>query len=63
MRSDVTRVFQRPVAKVLSNVCPTCGAKANAACELTTGQPRFEPHIDRRLAASRLARKKKWTGD
>jgi hypothetical protein len=32
--------------------CPTCGAKPGERCELTTGQPRTEPHRDRRLAAS-----------
>jgi len=32
--------------------CPTCGAKPGEKCELGTGQPRTEPHRDRRLAAS-----------
>jgi hypothetical protein len=32
--------------------CPTCGAKPRERCELSTGQPRTEPHRDRRLAAS-----------
>jgi hypothetical protein len=32
--------------------CPTCGAKRGEKCELSTGQPRTEPHRDRRLAAS-----------
>lgn len=32
--------------------CPTCGAKPGEKCELSTGQPRTEPHRDRRLAAS-----------
>ncbi len=31
--------------------CPTCGAKPGENCELGTGQPRTEPHRDRRLAA------------
>jgi hypothetical protein len=32
--------------------CPTCGAKVGEKCELSTGQPRTDPHRDRRLAAS-----------
>jgi hypothetical protein len=32
--------------------CPTCGAKPGEKCELGTGQPRTEPHRDRRLEAS-----------
>jgi len=31
--------------------CPTCGAKPGGEFELSTGQPRTEPHRDRRLAA------------
>jgi 4-hydroxy-3-methylbut-2-en-1-yl diphosphate synthase IspG/GcpE len=31
--------------------CPTCGAAPGEKCELTTGQPRTEPHRDRRLNA------------
>jgi len=29
--------------------CPTCGAKPGEKCELSTGQPRTDPHRDRRL--------------
>lgn len=32
--------------------CPTCGAKPGEKCELGTGQPRTDPHRDRRLAAA-----------
>jgi len=32
--------------------CPTCGAAPGEKCELSTGQPRFEPHRDRRLIAA-----------
>ena len=38
--------------KVLAVRCPTCGARPGEKCELGTGQPRTEPHRDRRLAAS-----------
>ena len=31
--------------------CPTCGAKPGEKCELGTGQPRTEPHRNRRLVA------------
>jgi len=38
--------------QTLAARCPTCGAKPGEKCELSTGQPRTEPHGDRRLAAS-----------
>lgn len=53
MSTDVLKVFSSPVPKVLGNHCPTCGAKPNEPCELTTGQLRNELHVDRRLAAKR----------
>lgn len=31
--------------------CPTCGAAPGEKCELSTGQPRFESHRDRREIA------------
>ena len=34
--------------------CPTCGAQPREKCELNSGQPRSEPHLDRRLAAKDL---------
>jgi len=33
--------------------CPTCGAKPKEQCELNTGQPRNEPHRDRRIIGKR----------
>jgi hypothetical protein len=38
--------------RILAIRCPTCGAAPGEKCELGTGQPRTEPHIDRRLIAS-----------
>ena len=35
----------------LSVRCPTCGAKSGEKCELSTGQPRTDPHRDRRIVA------------
>lgn len=32
--------------------CPTCGAAPKERCELSTGQPRTEPHRDRRWIAA-----------
>jgi len=32
--------------------CPTCGAKPGEKCELATGQPRVNPHRDRRLVTA-----------
>jgi len=34
--------------------CPTCGAKPGEKCELSTGQPRTNPHRERRLVAEDL---------
>jgi hypothetical protein len=36
----------------LSVRCPTCGAKPGEKCELSTRQPRTDPHRERRLVAS-----------
>jgi hypothetical protein len=38
--------------QVLAVRCPTCGAAPREKCELSTGQPRTEPHRDRRLIAA-----------
>ena len=38
--------------KALAVTCPTCGAAPGEKCELSTGQPRTEPHRDRRLIAA-----------
>jgi hypothetical protein len=37
--------------QVLAVRCPTCGAAPGEKCELSTGQPRTNPHRDRRLVA------------
>jgi hypothetical protein len=34
--------------RALAVRCPTCGAKPGEKCELGTGQPRTEPHANRR---------------
>jgi hypothetical protein len=39
--------------QLLSVPCPTCGAAINERCELNTGDPRNEPHRDRKLIAAR----------
>src|SRR5450755_4405537 len=38
--------------QVLAVRCPTCGASPGKKCELSTGQPRTEPHRDRRMFAA-----------
>jgi hypothetical protein len=38
--------------QILAVPCPTCGVAPDEKCELSTGQPRFEPHQARRLNAS-----------
>jgi hypothetical protein len=37
--------------RILAVRCPTCGAAPGKKCELGSGQPRTEPHRDRRLIA------------
>jgi hypothetical protein len=41
----VKRSLQSKLA--LSVRCPTCGAARGEKCELTSGQPRTDPHLDR----------------
>jgi hypothetical protein len=41
--------------QILAVRCPTCGAAPGQKCELSTGQPRHNPHLDRRLIS------KDWT--
>jgi len=36
---------------VLAVRCPTCGVAGGKRCVLHSGQPRTEPHLDRRLSA------------
>lgn len=38
--------------QILAVRCPTCGAAPGQRCELSTGQPRTEPHSDRRWIAA-----------
>lgn len=38
--------------QILALPCPTCGAAPGEKCELGSGQPRTEPHRDRRLIAA-----------
>ncbi len=42
---------ERGPKKVLAIRCPTCGAAPGEKCELSTGQPRPEPHQERQLIA------------
>jgi hypothetical protein len=38
--------------QILSVPCTTCGAAIGEVCELHTGDPRTEPHRDRKLSAA-----------
>jgi hypothetical protein len=50
--SLTTMKAKKPTLKQVQAVrCPTCGAGPGEKCELSTGQPRLEPHRDRRLEA------------
>jgi hypothetical protein len=43
MKRDLT------VKQALRVRCPICGAPPGKKCELSTGQPRTDPHKDRRI--------------
>ena len=46
------RVKSELTPKQVSSVtCPTCGVPAGECCELHTGAPRSQPHVDRKSAA------------
>lgn len=46
-------------AEQISSVpCITCGAAVGEVCELHTGDPRTEPHRDRKLSAAEAVQKK-----
>jgi DNA gyrase inhibitor GyrI len=50
---STTMKAKKPTIKQVQGVrCPTCGAGPGEKCELSTGQPRTEPHRDRRLIAT-----------
>jgi hypothetical protein len=38
--------------QISSVPCPTCGVQSQEKCQLNTGQPRNNPHRDRRLFAA-----------
>jgi hypothetical protein len=55
-----TGPFDTPVLTTgLTVACPTCGAVAGEQCELSTGMPRTNPHMERELAATNLMAAKK----
>ena len=49
LHNVIVRVTEK---QALAVWCPTCGAKPGEKCELSSGQPRTDPHRDRRLVAS-----------
>jgi hypothetical protein len=42
------------IEKIQTIPCPTCDAQPGEKCKLHPGQPRTEPHRERRLAAGDL---------
>jgi hypothetical protein len=46
------------VHQSLAVSCPTCGAAPGERCELSSGQPRYDPHRDRREIAKDAAKTK-----
>ena len=54
-RAAAQVMSNRPAIEQIQAVpCPTCGAEPGQKCELSSGQPRTEPHRDRRLTAEDL---------
>ena len=47
---------QLSLRQKLSVRCPMCGAKPKAKCTLSTGHPSGKTHLDRDLAAAKVAR-------
>ena len=43
--------------QLISVLCPTCGVAAGKRCQLSLGDPRNEPHLDRKLSAVEAIRK------
>jgi hypothetical protein len=54
----VVKTRDLTLKQILSVPCTTCGATIGEACELHTGDPRTEPHRDRKLAAAEAAEAK-----
>jgi hypothetical protein len=51
-----------PSSKAVFTVaCPTCGVAAGKRCILTTGKPRIEAHVNRRLSALEMLERKAGT--
>jgi hypothetical protein len=48
----VVKTRKLSLKQILSVPCTTCGAAVGEACELHTGDPRTEPHRDRKLSAA-----------
>jgi hypothetical protein len=42
--------------QILSVRCSMCGAKPKEKCKLSTGHPSLKTHLDRDLAAAKVAR-------
>jgi hypothetical protein len=50
--SNIFGMKKAPALKsILAIRCPTCGAAPGQKCELSTGRPRTNPHLNRRLVA------------
>lgn len=52
MHYVVVKTRELTLKQISSVPCTTCGAAVGEACELHTGDPRTEPHRDRKLSAA-----------
>jgi hypothetical protein len=55
---DLAMRKELSVQQSLAVSCPTCGAAPGERCELSSGQPRYESHRDRREIAKDAAKRK-----
>jgi hypothetical protein len=54
----VVKTRELTAQQISSVPCTTCGAAAGEVCELHSGDPRTEPHRDRKLSAAEAIEKK-----
>jgi hypothetical protein len=52
MHYVVVKTRELTAQQISSVPCETCGAAIGEVCELHTGDPRTEPHRDRKLSAA-----------
>jgi len=52
LHDTIVKTKDLTAEQILSVPCTICGAAIGEVCELNTGDPRTEPHRDRKLVAA-----------